>query len=70
MIFLSVSFLLVLDKSDTHLMTLVQYVPESISWLSYKPLARYGYNLGQEAMHGPMEFVREGIVSIRAFKDV
>jgi len=41
---------------------LVRYVPEWLSWLSYKPLARYGHNLGNEVMNGPMEFVRESIV--------
>jgi hypothetical protein len=48
--------------------TLVQYIPESFSWLSYKPLTRHGYNMGQEALHGPMEFVKESIVSIWAFQ--
>jgi hypothetical protein len=41
---------------------LVRYVPEWLSWLSYKPLARYGHNLGNEVMNGPMEFVRASIV--------
>jgi hypothetical protein len=50
--------------------TLVRYVPEWLRWLSYKPLARYGYDLGQEVLHGPMEFVRESIVHILAFNDV
>jgi hypothetical protein len=45
--------------------TLVQYIPEWLPWLSYKPLARHGYDLGQEVMNGPMSFVRESIVSIR-----
>ncbi|KAI0278749.1 cytochrome P450 [Russula aff. rugulosa BPL654] len=39
----------------------LRYIPEWLPWLSYKPLARYGYNIGQEALHGPMEFVRESI---------
>jgi hypothetical protein len=50
--------------------TPVKYIPESLSWLSYKPLTRYGQNLGQEALHGPMEFVKESIVSIWAFQEM
>ena len=42
----------------------VRYIPEWLPWLSYKPLARYGYNLGQEVQNGPMKFVRESIVRI------
>ena len=49
---------------------LVRYIPEWLSWLSYKPLARYGYDLGQEVLHAPMEFVRETIVRILTFNDV
>ncbi|KAF8486347.1 cytochrome P450 [Russula ochroleuca] len=41
----------------------LRYVPEWLRWLSYKPLARYGYDLGQEVLHGPMEFVRESILN-------
>src|SRR6266478_3798086 len=41
----------------------VRYVPEWLPWLSYKPLARYGYNLGQEGVYVPMQFVKESIVS-------
>jgi len=41
----------------------LQYIPEWLPWLSYKPLARYGYDLGQEVMNGPMSFVRESIVN-------
>jgi hypothetical protein len=48
--------------------TPVKYIPESLSWLSYKPLTRLGQNMGQEALHGPMEFVKESMVSIRAFQ--
>ena len=46
----------------------MQYIPESLSWLSYKPLTRYGYNIGQVVLHGPMEFVKESIVSNWAFE--
>ena len=48
----------------------VQYIPEWLSWFSYKPLARIGYNIGQEVLCGPMEFIREAIVSIWMFKGV
>ncbi|KAH9957215.1 cytochrome P450 [Russula dissimulans] len=41
----------------------LQYIPEWLPWLSYKPLARYGYDLGQEVKHGPMSFVRESIAN-------
>jgi len=40
---------------------LLRYVPEWLPWLSYKPLARYGHNLGNEVMNGPMKFVKESI---------
>ena len=42
---------------------LVRHIPEWIPWFSYKPLARFGYNLGQEVVHEPMRFVKESIVS-------
>jgi len=41
----------------------LQYIPEWLSWFSYKPLARFGYNIGQEVLRGPMEFVREAILN-------
>ena len=44
--------------------TLVRYIPEWLPWFSYKQLASRGYNTGQEVLHGPMDFVRETIVSI------
>ena len=44
--------------------TTVRYVPGWLPWLSYKPLARYGYNIAQEVLHRPIEFVRESIVSV------
>jgi hypothetical protein len=43
---------------------LVKHIPEWLSWFSYKPLARIGYNIGQEVLQRPMEFVREAIVSL------
>ena len=42
----------------------VRYIPEWLPWLSYKPLARYGYNIGQEVLHGPMQLVKESMVSV------
>jgi hypothetical protein len=42
--------------------TLVRYIPEWIPWFSYKPLARYGQDLGNEVRHAPMSFVRESMV--------
>jgi len=42
--------------------TLVRYIPEWLPWFSYKPLARYGHDLGDEVMHAPMSFVRESMV--------
>jgi len=41
----------------------LRHIPEWLPWLSYKPLARYGYDLGQEILHGPMAHVREGILN-------
>ncbi|KAH9956415.1 cytochrome P450 [Russula dissimulans] len=41
----------------------LRYIPEWVPWLSYKPLARYGYNLGKDVQHGLMAFVRESIPS-------
>ncbi|KAI9457535.1 cytochrome P450 [Russula earlei] len=41
----------------------LRYIPEWLPWLSYKPIARYGYDLGQEVLHAPMAFVKEGIVN-------
>jgi hypothetical protein len=42
--------------------TIVRHVPEWLPWLSYKPIARLGYNVGQEAIHRPIRFVRESVV--------
>jgi len=60
--FLSVSGIFGADAFGSQQLALVQYIPEWLPWLSYKPLARYGYDLGQEVKHGPMSFVRESIV--------
>ena len=69
MIFLSVSVLFGVAQ-DRCSFTLVRHIPEWTSWLSYKPLARHGYDLGQEVIHEPMEFVRETMVGILMFKGV
>jgi len=42
--------------------SLVRYIPEWLPWFSYKPLARYGHDLGDEVMHAPMSFVKESMV--------
>jgi hypothetical protein len=41
---------------------IVRHIPEWLPWLSYKPLARLGYNLGQETMYEPIRFVKETMV--------
>ena len=55
MIFLSVSVLFGIEVRRSF--TLVRHIPEWLPWLSYKPLARYGYDLGQEVLHGLIDFV-------------
>ncbi|KAI9457534.1 cytochrome P450 [Russula earlei] len=40
----------------------LRYIPEWLPWFSYKPLARYGHDIGQEVLHAPMAFVKEGIL--------
>jgi hypothetical protein len=69
MIFLSVSKLFRIGQVQRSFIP-VQYIPEWLSWFSYKPLARIGYNIGQEVLCVPMEFVREAIVNIWIFEDV
>jgi hypothetical protein len=59
---LSVRGLLALERISRRLQDLVRYIPEWLSWLSYKPLARYGHDLWQEVMYGPLSFVRESMV--------
>ena len=41
----------------------VRHIPEWLPWLSYKPLARVGHNLGNEVLYPPLRFVKESIVS-------
>ncbi|KAH9973773.1 cytochrome P450 [Lactifluus volemus] len=40
----------------------LRHIPEWLPWLSYKPLARLGYDLGQEAIHEPVRFVKESML--------
>jgi hypothetical protein len=49
------------DSMDLH--TSVRYIPEWVPWLSYKPLARIGYNMGNKVLYPPLQFVKESIVS-------
>jgi hypothetical protein len=44
------------------MITIVRHIPEWLPWLSYKPFAHLGYNLAQEAKHGPIRFVKESMV--------
>jgi hypothetical protein len=41
----------------------VRHIPEWVPWFSYKPLARLGYDIGQNTMHEPLRFVRESMAS-------
>ncbi|KAN0111841.1 hypothetical protein V8E52_008047 [Russula decolorans] len=45
-----------------NILPLLRHIPEWLPWLSYKPLARYGYDIGQVVLHVPMEFARESIL--------
>ena len=40
----------------------VRHIPEWLPWLSYKPLARIGHNLGNQVLYPPLQFVKESIV--------
>jgi hypothetical protein len=42
---------------------LVRHIPEWLPWFSYKPLARIGYDLGQEVLWKPIGFVKESMVN-------
>jgi hypothetical protein len=44
----------------------VRHVPEWLPWFSYKQLGRLGYNIGQQAVLEPMEFVMESMVNALA----
>ncbi|KAN0115869.1 Cytochrome P450 [Russula decolorans] len=39
----------------------LRHIPKWLPWLSYRPLARFGYDIGQEVLHVPMEFARESM---------
>ncbi|KAH9970771.1 cytochrome P450 [Russula compacta] len=37
------------------------HIPEWLPWMSYKPLARYGRDLGVEVLNAPIQFVRNAM---------
>lgn len=41
----------------------LRHVPEWLPWFSYKQLGRLGYNIGQQAVLEPMEFVMESMAN-------
>ncbi|KAI0253746.1 cytochrome P450 [Lactifluus subvellereus] len=41
----------------------LRHIPEWFPWLSYKPLACLGYNLGQETVHEPIRFAKESMLN-------
>ena len=41
----------------------VRHIPEWLPWISYKPLARWGHDIGVEAVKEPMDFVKEAMVN-------
>jgi hypothetical protein len=45
----------------------VRHIPEWLPWFSYKPLARFGHDLGNQVLYPPMQFVKDCIVSICVF---
>jgi hypothetical protein len=40
----------------------VRHIPEWVPWLSYKPMIRLGYELGNQVLYPPIRFVKEGMV--------
>lgn len=40
---------------------LLRHIPAWVPWLSYKPAARAGYDAGQDVLHYPMQFVKDGL---------
>ncbi|KAH9970767.1 cytochrome P450 [Russula compacta] len=38
------------------------HIPEWLPWFSYKPLARYGRDLGLEVLNAPIQFVRDAML--------
>lgn len=41
----------------------MRHIPEWLPWFSYKQLGRLGYDVGQQAVLEPMEFVMESMVN-------
>jgi len=39
----------------------LRHIPDWLPWISYKPLARAGRDLGLEAMHPPIQFVKDAM---------
>jgi len=42
---------------------LVRHIPDWLPWFSYKPLARFGRDLGLEVLNSPIQFVKDALVS-------
>ncbi|KAI0253743.1 cytochrome P450 [Lactifluus subvellereus] len=40
----------------------LRHIPEWLPWFSYKPLARFGHDLGDEVLNEPIRFVRDSMV--------
>lgn len=40
---------------------LLRHIPAWVPWLSYKPAALAGYKAGQDVLHYPMKFVKDGL---------
>ena len=43
---------------------LVRHIFEWLLWFSYKPLARFGHDLGDEVLNEPIRFVRDSMVNV------
>ncbi|KAH9967250.1 cytochrome P450 [Russula dissimulans] len=41
---------------------LLRHIPEWLPWFSYKPLARYGHHLGNQAVYPPIQFVKKSML--------
>ncbi|KAI0264150.1 cytochrome P450 [Gloeopeniophorella convolvens] len=41
----------------------LRHIPESFSWISYKPLARAGQDIWRQVRYAPIEFVKSGMVT-------
>ena len=41
---------------------LVRHIPEWLPWFSYKPLTRFGHDLGNEVLNEPIRFVTDSMV--------